>query len=118
MEYANHGTLSGFLHVDDQAEYNWMAVRRWAREICVGMAYLHGANVIHRDLKTPNVLLTVPSKYFENHDNEELEATSRLECRICDFGLSVQRETARMQGRTRGTFCWMAPEVRFKGWPC
>lgn len=109
MEYATAGSLSSYLHNDGGA-YNWWTIKRWALEICAGMTYLHEQHIIHRDLKSPNILLTLPELAFAA--SNEPDSCSKLECRICDFGLSVQRANARTMGRGYGTFCWMAPEVR------
>merc|ERR1712176_797852 len=58
-----------------------------------GVAHLHEHNIIHRDLKSANILL---DKHFEP--------------RITDFGLSRMKDQSTLTAGT-GTFQWMAPEV-------
>lgn len=50
-----------------------------AKDICEGMHFLHSQKppVIHRDLKSPNILLSFNPKEEE-----------RMMCKIGDFGLS------------------------------
>ncbi|KAK8890565.1 hypothetical protein M9Y10_035342 [Tritrichomonas musculus] len=63
--------------------------------IAHGMEYLHSKGLIHRDLKSLNVLL----------DNDDYP-------RICDFGLSRSQGTdSEVMTKGVGTFRWMAPEV-------
>ncbi|XP_061619319.1 mitogen-activated protein kinase kinase kinase 11 [Phyllopteryx taeniolatus] len=101
MEYASGGPLSRAL-----------AGRRipphvlvdWAVQIARGMLYLHSeaiVPVIHRDLKSNNILLAQPI------ENECMEA---LTLKITDFGLAREwHKTTKMS--TAGTYAWMAPEV-------
>ena len=46
--------------------------RRYFRDICRGLAYLHASAVVHRDIKAENCLLTL----------------DRKSVKLCDFGLS------------------------------
>lgn len=63
--------------------------------IASGMQYLHDRKIIHRDLKTLNVLLD-----------------GKLYPHICDFGLSrVKSDEAQLMTQNIGTPAWMAPEV-------
>eukprot|EP00041_Stephanoeca_diplocostata_P031006 m.952270 g.952270 ORF g.952270 m.952270 type:complete len:916 (-) comp23868_c2_seq9:2794-5541(-) len=68
----------------------------WATQIANGMSYLHNdapTTIIHRDLKSLNVLVT---------------STNVL--KITDFGMAREHtRTTRMSGA--GTAAWMAPEV-------
>ena len=63
--------------------------------IAIGMKSLHGMKIIHRDLKTLNILL----------DDQLLP-------RICDFGISrVKEEIQQLATQQIGTANWMAPEL-------
>jgi serine/threonine protein kinase len=69
-----------------------------ATDIALGMEYLHGKSVVHRDLKSPNVLLDV-----------------NWTAKIADFGLSrvfgKQNTSQDMTVMPGGTIAWTAPEV-------
>jgi len=57
MEYMPGGSLRQALNKEDEIitpEYR----RFWASDIAQGMAYLYSCKIEHRDLKSPNVLLT------------------------------------------------------------
>jgi len=74
----------------------------WAKDIAIGMAYLHKEGVLHRDLKSQNVLLT-----------------NEWRCKIADFGISKSEAlktiatTSTMHGGAgiSGTFPFTAPEA-------
>ncbi|XP_033106346.1 mitogen-activated protein kinase kinase kinase 9-like [Anneissia japonica] len=76
----------------------------WAKQIAVGMNYLHNEAVvplIHRDLKSSNVLIS------EKIDNNDLYGKT---LKITDLGLAREMyKTTRMSAA--GTYAWMAPEV-------
>jgi serine/threonine protein kinase len=67
-----------------------------AYEIAVGMDYIHSWKIIHRDLKSGNILI-----------NEHYH------CYIIDFGISRSSRNHRMT-LNLGTTSWMAPEL-FEG---
>ncbi|KAG0251816.1 Cell cycle serine/threonine-protein kinase cdc5/MSD2 [Actinomortierella ambigua] len=71
MELAENGSLEhaitkGHLAVDD-----WTTKRRLASEIAQGLAFIHQEGIVHRDLKSANVLLT-----------------KHMEVKLADFGLA------------------------------
>ncbi|XP_006033260.1 mitogen-activated protein kinase kinase kinase 11, partial [Alligator sinensis] len=73
----------------------------WALQIARGMRYLHAVPVIHRDLKSNNVLLAEPV---------DPEAPGGNTLKITDFGLAREwNRTTKMSAA--GTYAWMAPEV-------
>ena len=60
-----------------------------------GLAFLHDRHVIHRDIKSDNILI--------NMDGE---------VRLADFGYAVQLTEENNARKTKvGTVCWMAPEL-------
>uniref|UniRef100_H3CE22 mitogen-activated protein kinase kinase kinase n=1 Tax=Tetraodon nigroviridis TaxID=99883 RepID=H3CE22_TETNG len=101
MEYASGGPLSRALagrRIPPHILVNW------AVQIAKGMLYLHSeaiVPVIHRDLKSNNILL---AEAIENECMEDLTL------KITDFGLAREwHKTTKMS--TAGTYAWMAPEV-------
>jgi serine/threonine protein kinase len=71
-------------------------------QVTEGMNYLHQNNVIHRDLKSKNILV----KYNE-HDRH-------VYAKVVDFGLSKIKELSWTHSNltmNMGTTRWMAPEL-------
>uniref|UniRef100_A0A672JLR9 Protein kinase domain-containing protein n=1 Tax=Salarias fasciatus TaxID=181472 RepID=A0A672JLR9_SALFA len=95
-EYASGGSLYDYLSSDESEDIDMGQIMTWAAEIARGMHYLHSeapVKVIHRDLKSRNVVLTADKVL-----------------KICDFGASkFLTHTTHMS--LVGTFPWMAPEV-------
>uniref|UniRef100_A0A3Q1CED4 Protein kinase domain-containing protein n=1 Tax=Amphiprion ocellaris TaxID=80972 RepID=A0A3Q1CED4_AMPOC len=95
-EYASGGSLYDYLSSDESEKMDMGQIMTWAAEIARGMHYLHSeapVKVIHRDLKSRNVVLAADKVL-----------------KICDFGASkFLTHTTHMS--LVGTFPWMAPEV-------
>lgn len=70
-----------------------------ALDVAHGLAYLHSMqpNILHRDLKSRNVLLN-----------------SQLNAKLTDFGVSREQSEDQMTNAV-GTSLWMAPEVMMGG---
>jgi TPR repeat protein len=95
MEYMPQGSLFGILH-NKKKSIQWETRIKWAQEIACGIVSLHADNILHRDIKSLNVLLK----------NDEAKLT--------DFGLSrVKAETrsTTKASQSVGTLSWMAPEL-------
>eukprot|EP00727_Mastigamoeba_balamuthi_P000163 m51a1_g10143 putative serine threonine kinase (1409) ;mRNA; r:62958-68430 len=61
--------------------------------VCQGMIYLHMSGIIHRDLKSSNILLN-----------------KKWDVKLADFGLAAVKSTNKTM-TVCGTVAWMAPEV-------
>ncbi|OCT95893.1 mitogen-activated protein kinase kinase kinase 12 L homeolog isoform X1 [Xenopus laevis] len=66
----------------------------WSMSIAGGMNYLHLHKIIHRDLKSPNMLITYDDLV-----------------KISDFGTSKELNDKSTKMSFAGTVAWMAPEV-------
>ena len=73
----------------------------WGRQVACGVHYLHSLNIVHRDLKSPNILI--------GKDGRTLK--------ISDFGTARQFGPKSTPQSFRGSLSWMAPEV-IRSEPC
>lgn len=102
MEYARGGPLNRVL---SGRKIRPDILVDWAIQVAQGMEYLHcGApmSLIHRDLKSSNVLLSEAILPDDTLEDKTLKIT--------DFGLAREvYKTTRMSAA--GTYAWMPPEV-------
>lgn len=96
MEYCAGENLETFLaNQTDVTEGN---IRRWAREIVAGMLAMQSLNILHRDLKLANLMLT-----SNNTENAHVK--------ICDFGLARVLGEDMLATTMVGTPLCSAPEL-------
>ncbi|XP_063684547.1 mitogen-activated protein kinase kinase kinase 10-like isoform X2 [Bolinopsis microptera] len=98
LEFAYGGSLYDVLK---QFGLPANVIVNWSKQLANGMSYIHSKKVIHRDLKSGNILLA-----------KDLRQTSLMEntVKITDFGMARHMEkTANLS--KMGTFRWMSPEV-------
>ncbi|KAG0250291.1 hypothetical protein DFQ27_009475 [Actinomortierella ambigua] len=93
-DFAEGGSLKQA--IEDSRVADWRVKSRIAQEIADGLAYIHHEGILHRDLKSDNVLLT-----------------GLMEVKLCDFGLAVVKTSSGGHSTEvmRGTFRWLAPEL-------
>ncbi|KAG0232975.1 hypothetical protein BGW42_007788 [Actinomortierella wolfii] len=94
-DFAEGGSLQSA--IEAKTRLDWAMKDEIAKEIAKGLAYIHANHILHRDLKSGNVLLT-----------------KHLEVKLCDFGLARVKVTTASKAygqKVEGTFRWMAPEL-------
>ena len=99
MEHCHGGSLTTlrkkFSPTDGKLKIG--LARHYTRQILQGLKYLHENNVIHRDIKSDNVLISASG-----------------EAKLADFGCSKQLSTAAVEAGAQtvvGSPLFMAPEV-------
>eukprot|EP00727_Mastigamoeba_balamuthi_P002474 m51a1_g12223 putative leucine-rich repeat-containing protein (2167) ;mRNA; f:41731-50444 len=95
-EFLGGGTLFDKLHKSG-AEIAWPVRLQWAADIAQVMASFHAAGILHRDLKSPNILLRLPAR---RGDPEGAV--------VSDFGLSGEPSSDPVPVDNP---MWLAPEV-------
>ncbi|KAI0047899.1 Pkinase-domain-containing protein [Auriscalpium vulgare] len=70
--------------------------RKFTRQMCDALSYIHGRNITHRDLKPENILMT-------GDDDPDIK--------VADFGLAKAVDSLTMLRTMCGTPSYLAPEV-------
>uniref|UniRef100_A0A0D3GNG8 Protein kinase domain-containing protein n=1 Tax=Oryza barthii TaxID=65489 RepID=A0A0D3GNG8_9ORYZ len=97
-EYMSGGSLYDFLHKQHNV-LDLPTLLKFAVDVCRGMCYLHQMGIIHRDLKSANLLM----------DKDHV-------VKVADFGVAhFQDQGGNMTAET-GTYRWMAPEIQLCCW--
>ncbi len=99
MEYMSRGSLRNVLEKNRREEFSWTMRNKIAMDMLIGLSYLHQKHIIHRDLKSLNVLLD-----------------DQYKAKLADFGLAKVRSEissrhSAQSGGAKGTTQWMAPEL-------
>ena len=91
-ELAIYGSLFDFLHSEVKKPSVVLSLA-WASDVAHGMKHLHDHDIVHRDLKSANVLLT-----------------EGWVAKLCDFG-TARELTHTTITEQAGTYRWMPPEI-------
>ncbi|XP_071697740.1 serine/threonine-protein kinase STY13-like [Rutidosis leptorrhynchoides] len=93
-EYAKGGSVRQFLTKRQNRSVPLKLAVKQALDVARGMEYVHGLGLIHRDLKSDNLLISADKSI-----------------KIADFGVArIEVQTEGMTPET-GTYRWMAPEM-------
>lgn len=71
------GTIASIYRAPGQSPFEEQLVKFFTKQILEGLAYLHGKQILHRDLKGDNILVDANGI-----------------CKISDFGISKQAGTS------------------------
>jgi serine/threonine protein kinase len=92
MELVPRGNLRALL-ADGSVRLGWKQKLAMLRDAALGLAYLHSRGIVHRDIKSSNLLVE-----------------KNLTVKVGDFGFATAKQDNGTQTRC-GTPCWTAPEI-------
>nr|DAA64907.1 TPA_inf: serine/threonine kinase 33 [Tinamus guttatus] len=101
MELCEDGELKKILH--SKGHFTENETRHIIRSLASAIAYLHKKDIVHRDLKLENILV-------KSSDIDEANEM-KLNIKVTDFGLAVQKAGGSVFQSICGTPMYMAPEV-------
>ncbi|CAG8692972.1 10519_t:CDS:2 [Acaulospora morrowiae] len=93
-EYCDRGDLLNFMKKNGGHGLKL----KIAKGIANGIEYLHARSIIHKDLKSDNILIKSSNRNF-------------ITVKISDFGVSRIKSNIEMMMSTRGALYWKAPEI-------
>jgi len=122
LEYCAGGDVQHLIRSRKTGRLTERLTRRLMRDLTAGLKFLWGQELIHRDIKPQNLLLTGPLPLDEMHDPaiSEAEETSRRQTnfstdafhlKIADFGFARHLQTTSLADTLCGSPLYMAPEI-------
>ncbi|KAK8673720.1 hypothetical protein V6N13_112037 [Hibiscus sabdariffa] len=92
LEYVSGGSIHKLLQ--EYGAFTEPVIQNYTRQILSGLAYLHGRNTVHRDIKGANILVDPTG-----------------EIKLADFGMAKSMTACATMLSFKGSPYWMAPEV-------
>ncbi|XP_043720123.1 mitogen-activated protein kinase kinase kinase 3-like isoform X2 [Telopea speciosissima] len=92
LEYVSGGSIHKLLR--EYGAFKEPVIQSYTRQILSGLAYLHGRNTVHRDIKGANILVGPTG-----------------EVKLADFGMAKHITSFSSMLSFKGSPYWMAPEV-------
>ncbi|RVE50949.1 hypothetical protein evm_004358 [Chilo suppressalis] len=96
MEYATSGNLAEYMYQRYPKLIKQQEILFFFSQVLLGVNYIHSLNVIHRDLKAENILMT---------------GKNGVLIKIGDFGISKMLASAKKTSTVIGTPYYLAPEL-------
>mmetsp|Transcript_2451 Transcript_2451/g.3258 ORF Transcript_2451/g.3258 Transcript_2451/m.3258 type:complete len:896 (+) Transcript_2451:713-3400(+) len=122
LEYCAGGDLQRLIRTRKSGRLTERLARRLMRDLTAGLKFLAGQQLIHRDIKPQNLLLTGPVPLDEINDPCETETeeesrrrssfpSNQFHLKIADFGFARHLKKASLADTLCGSPLYMAPEI-------
>lgn len=122
LEYCGGGDVQRLIRTRKSGRLTERLTRRLMRDLSAGLKFLWGQELIHRDIKPQNLLLTGSLPLDEVNDPDatpEEDArrrqmnfpSSQFSLKIADFGFARHLQTASLAETLCGSPLYMAPEI-------
>ena len=123
LEYCGGGDLQRLIRTRQKGRLSEKLCRRLVRDLAAGLRFLWGKQVVHRDIKPQNLLLTgplPPEDEIENPARENaknlaqtnaLEGAEGFTLKIADFGFARHLTGVDLAETMCGSPLYMAPEI-------
>jgi serine/threonine-protein kinase ULK/ATG1 len=122
LEYCGGGDVQRLIRTRKAGRLSERFTRRLMRDLSAGLKFLWGQELIHRDIKPQNLLLTglVPLDELDDPESTpELEEKRRqantpshlFSLKIADFGFARHLQTTSLAETLCGSPLYMAPEI-------
>uniref|UniRef100_A0A915ABQ3 non-specific serine/threonine protein kinase n=1 Tax=Parascaris univalens TaxID=6257 RepID=A0A915ABQ3_PARUN len=95
MQYAEGGTMDKMISDQKGVFFSEQQVLNYFTQVSVGLEYMHSKQILHRDLKTQNILLN----------------KKRTIVKLSDFGISKELSTRSLASTVVGTPNYLSPEI-------
>ena len=108
MEYCDKGDLSQLIESNQQL--NWETRMKIILQIAHGINKLHQRNIIHRDIKSKNILVKSIGKTSNGKEED-------FEMKIADLGYAKMKtslNSVSVDGNIVGTVAWTSPGIKNK----
>jgi serine/threonine-protein kinase ULK/ATG1 len=122
LEYCGGGDVQRLIRTRKAGRLSERLTRRLMRDLASGLKFLWGQELIHRDIKPQNLLLTgaLPLDEINDPDHSPQEEATRRQInfpsdqfmlKIADFGFARHLQTASLAETLCGSPLYMAPEI-------
>ena len=120
LEYCGGGDLQRLIRTRQKGRLSERLCRRLVRDLAAGLAFLFGKELVHRDIKPQNLLLTGPLPAEDEVDNPPREDAKRalmgmtgdtFQLKIADFGFARHLSGVDLAETMCGSPLYMAPEI-------